>query len=255
MIELARKFREKISAGKPVAGPFAKTCDPAFVEVAGHAGFDFIILDAEHGPHNPYTMQNLIRAAEVSGITPIVRVDKIDETISRMLDVGAAGIEVPQVTCKEEAEAAIALAKFYPQGERGVCRYVRAANYSSMDKADYFKEANDIVVILQLEGQKAIDNLDEILSVKGYDIIFIGPYDLSQSLGVTGQVTHPKVEEKMRQIVAACKERGVAVGTFSDSTENARKWRDAGVQYLSYSVDVGIFYEACLQKRKEILEG
>ena len=179
--------------------------------------------------------------------------DTVGEIISRVLDVGAAGVQIPQITTRAEAEAAIAYAKFHPQGERGVCRYVRAANYSSMDKFRYFQEANENLVILQLEGQKALQNMEEILSVPGIDIIFIGPYDLSQSLGLTGQVTHPQVEGKMREIIAACKQRGIAVGTFSDTIENARKWREAGVQYLSYAADVGIFYEACVSKYQELM--
>lgn len=252
MIDLAKELRAKLAKGAAVAGPFAKTCDPAFVEVVGRSGFDFIILDGEHGPQNPYSLQNLIRGAEVSGVCPIVRVDTVGEIISRVLDVGAAGVQIPQITTRAEAEAAIAYAKFYPQGERGVCRYVRAANYSSMDKFSYFQEANENLVILQLEGQKALQNMEEILSVPGIDIIFIGPYDLSQSLGLTGQVTHPQVEEKMREIIAACKQQGIAVGTFSDTIENARKWREAGVQYLSYAADVGIFYEACVAKYQEL---
>ncbi len=103
---------------------------------------------------------------------------------------------MPQITNAKQAEEMIKLAKFAPSGMRGVCRFVRAANYSSMDRFEYFKEANESIIILQLEGQEAIDNLEDIIKVEGIDIVFIGPYDLSQSLGVGGQIDHPAVEEK-----------------------------------------------------------
>jgi len=96
-----------------------------------------------------------------------------------------------------------------------------------------------------LEGQQAVSALDEILEVEGIDIIFIGPYDLSQSLGVPGQTTHPLVIRQMREITEKAQKKGIIIGTFTDSTETLKLWMDAGVQYLSYSVDVGIFCNAC----------
>lgn len=196
-------------------------------------------------------MQNNIRAAQVSGIVPIVRVSNY-ENISKVLDIGAAGVQIPQVSDAAEAKRAVREAKYFPEGERGVCRFVRAAHYSAMDRTEYFPSANQALVIIQLEGQEAIENLDEIMEVKGIDILFIGPYDLSQSLGVPGQTTHPLVVEQMQKIVARAKEKGILVGTFTDSMETLKMWSDAGVQYLSYSVDMGIFCEACKRIKTEL---
>ena len=103
---------------------------------------------------------------------------------------------------------------------------------------------NEKVTILQIEGQEGIDNIDDILTVDGIDVLFIGPYDLSQSLGVPGEIDNPLVEEKMLEIVDKCKEKNVTVGTFVDTPENAVKWKRLGIKYISYSVDMGIFYEA-----------
>ena len=243
-IDLLRRFRNRI-AGQPVFGPFCKTSDPAFIEVFGRAGFDFVILDMEHGPNSAETMQNLIRAAEIAGVAPIVRVPAGDlEMISRVLDIGALGAQVPQIQSARDVERAVQAAKFAPDGERGVCRFVRAAGYSFMDKAEYFRKANETILIVQLEGQEALDNLDEILAVPGPDIIFIGPYDLSQSLGVPGQVTSPVVVEKTREIVKACLDKGLLVGNFTETPEQAAFWTDQGLRYMSFSVDVGILYEA-----------
>jgi len=113
-----------------------------------------------------------------------------------------------------------------------------------MDKFKYFKSANEeTMIIAHIEGVEGINNLDEILSVPGMDVIFIGPYDLSQSLGIPGQVNHPLVTDKMKEVVSKCKVNKVATGTFADDIETAKSWVSLGVQYMSFSVDVGILYD------------
>ena len=139
----------------------------------------------------------------------------------------------------------VSAARFHPIGERGVCRFVRAAAYSSTAAEQYFINANQSLLIIQLEGKEAIDNLDNMLGVEGIDILFIGPYDLSQSLGHPGDTDHPEVIGIMRKIVEKARAKGKMLGTFTDTFESAKKWKDAGIQYLSYSVDVGIFTDAC----------
>jgi len=243
MKKMTAVFREKLMTR--AVGTFSKTCDPAFIEIMGHAGLDYVIIDLEHGPNTVQTAQNLIRAAQVSGVFPIVRVkENCESVMGEALDIGAGGLQIPQITNKAEAEAVIARVKFYPDGHRGVCRFVRAADYSAKDRFEYFAEANAAVIILQIEGKAGIENIDEILGVKGVDAVFIGPYDLSQSLGLTGRVEHPAVEEKMLEIVKKCGEKNITVGTFADTPANAAKWLKNGVRYIAYSVDVGIFCEA-----------
>jgi len=246
MLQMIESFRAKIVRGEVVTGPFMKSTDPAFVEIAGYAGFDFVILDREHGPGTISEMQNLLRAAQVAGVLPIIRVpDSREISIDKALDVGAMGIQVPSVESAAQAREIVRAAKYAPAGSRGVCRFVRASNYSSIERSAYFRQANRTLVIVQVEGLKGIENLRDILAVEGVDIVFIGPYDLSQSMGVAGQIDHPSVQEKMREVIAAAAQRKVVVGTFVDTVENALKWKKTGVQYLSYSVDAGIFYEAC----------
>jgi 4-hydroxy-2-oxoheptanedioate aldolase len=126
-----------------------------------------------------------------------------------------------------------------------VCRFVRAVKYSGRERSAYFRKANQALVIVQVEGLKGIENLEAILAVQGIDIVLIGPYDLSQARGVTGQIDHPAVQGKMKDVITAAGKKNIVVGTFVDTIENALKWKETGVQYLSYSVDLGIFYEAC----------
>lgn len=244
MNEQTEIFRRKLKNGA-VVGFFSKTSDPGFIEAGGFAGADFVILDLEHGPNSVQSVQNLIRAAQVADIFPIVRVkENCEHIIGEVLDIGAGGVQIPQISSAKEVNAAMERMKFAPSGNRGVCRFVRAAEYSAMDRFEYFKSADRACVILQIEGIDGIHNLSEILQTNAADVIFIGPYDLSASLGLTGQTDHPAVQEKMLEIIKKCGEKGVTVGTFVDTPENAKKWKNIGVKYLAYSVDMGIFHDA-----------
>lgn len=235
-------LKQKVSQGKWVLGPFCKSIEPAIYEIAGLAGFDFVIIDLEHGPISYETAQNLIRTCELVGVSPIVRVPRNEEHyILRALDIGAHGVEVPEINTKEQAERLVEAARYYPEGKRGVCRYVRAAEYSRTTKAEYFKKANaNTLVIAHLEGLEGLKNLDQILEVKGIDLLFIGPYDLSQSMGIPGQVNHPELIAKMGAIVEKAKSKKKLIGTFVESPEEAVTWINHGVSYISYSVDLGM---------------
>lgn len=238
-------LKEALKQGKTVVGPFCKIQDPTIVELAALAGFDFVIIDMEHGPFSIEGVQQMVRAAEARGITPVVRVTENSETlILRTLDVGVKCVQVPQVGKREDAEKVVNATLFHPKGERGMCRYVRAAEYTNIDKADHFGSSNDdILSIVHIEGLEGIENLSEIVKTD-IDVIFLGPYDLSQSCGVPGQVHHEKVVKRMEEAVKIAKASGKAVGTFVETPEDAKKWSDVGVQYLSYSVDVGIVLNA-----------
>lgn len=243
-------LKEKINAGNVVLGPFLKITDPAVVEIAGYAGFDFVIIDQEHGPISTEAAQNMIRAAEAVGIAPIIRVQKNEESVLlKALDIGAEGIEVPHISSKTHSDRLRKAVMFAPEGERGVCCYVRSAEYSRINKnnalkAEYFKRTNSkILVIGHIEGVEGIRNIEEILMEEVIDVIFIGPYDLSQSLGVPGQVDNPLVEEKMKEIIDGAKNKKKSIGTFVDNEQDAKKWISLGVQFIAYSVDVGILYD------------
>lgn len=252
MKEKIRKFKEKLN-NEGVIGIFSKTCDPAFIEIMGYAGADYVIIDLEHGPNSIQNAQNLIRGAQICGVVPIVRVKESCESVmSEALDIGAIGIQVPQITTKSDAQNVMNKTKFAPLGERGVCRFVRAANYSSKDRFEYFKDENEKITVLQIEGEDGIKNLEEIITVDGIDVIFIGPYDLSQSLGIPGDIDNPLVEEKMLEIIEKCKTKNITVGTFVDTKENAQKWKKLGIKYISYSVDTGIFYDTVTDIIKNI---
>jgi 4-hydroxy-2-oxoheptanedioate aldolase len=239
-------LKERLGRGEVCFGPFAKLTDPAAVEVLALAGFDHVIIDMEHGPVSVQAAQDLIRAAQLRGMAPVARVPRNDASdILRVLDIGAEGVHVPQIATAEDARAAVEACYFHPEGTRGVCRFVRAADYAARPAQEHFAEANRRTLpVLHIEGQEGIANLPEILSVPGIGVVFVGPYDLSQSCGVPGQVQHPMVIERMRHAVGLARDRGAVVGTFIEDAEGARIWAGAGVQYLCYSVDVGILMAA-----------
>lgn len=239
------KFKERLKNGEKLFGPFINMNYPAVVEVAGMAGFDFCIIDNEHGEIPVEGTLDMIRACKLAGIPSIVRVyEGNPELIDKALDLGADGVQIPNIGSKEAAEIAVSAAKFAPEGSRGCNRYVRAGKYGSIDKADFFGKANDeTAVILQVEGQDGVQALSDILKVKGFDVLFVGPYDLSASLGIPGQVNHPKVIAQMEEIMRQAKEVGVAVGFFCDDVATAVEWKNRGVQYVSFSSDIGQLYE------------
>lgn len=239
-------LRQALAEGRVVLGPFCKLSAPQHMEIFGHAGFDFVILDCEHGPMSTETVENLVRAAEVTGLQTLVRVPQNEPAlINRMLDLGATGIIVPHVSTPDEARRLASAARYVPDGERGLCRYVRAAKYSKTDRYRYLEEANrDVIVVAMIESSEGFRNLPGILATKGLDAVFVGPYDLSQSLGIPGRAEAPEVERTMAAIVAQAKQAGVAAATFVESPEGAKKWAEAGVQIISYSTDVGIILAA-----------
>lgn len=247
-------MQKKLRENKNVVGPFLKIASPEVVEIMGRAGFDYVILDCEHGPLNVLQGQDMVRAAEVVGMSTVIRVGANDPVmISRALDIGADAVQIPQIGSKEDAERAVKAAKFAPQGQRGVCAGVRAAQYSHLDKHDYFKKANEeTMIIIHIEGEQAVNNINEILSVDGIDIVFLGPYDLSQSLGISGQVDNPKLIEMMESIAKKAKDKGKIVGVYVDDVETAKKWMDLGVQYISYKADTSIIYKACKETVAEL---
>lgn len=242
-----KSFKDLLQEKDTVYGVFCKTNDPFFIKVLGKSGFDFVILDNEHGPNAVRETFPLVMTSWATGMYPIVRVGKLDDIrIQRILDLGIAGVQIPQIQSKADAESVRRFSKFHPKGRRGMCRYVMAADGGLMEGPDYFRSQNeDVAVIIHIEGQEGIDNLDGIIEVEDIDVIFIGPYDLSQSLGIPGQVKDPRVQSAIAEIVGKCRAKNKHVGIYVDDAEGAKRYKDMGVKYIGISVDVNIFAKAC----------
>ena len=241
------KLKRKLARGETVIGPFMNCSYPAFIEIVGLAGFDFAIIDMEHGPLSVQTAEDLCRAAQGVGLDPIVRVRKNDAPqIQRALDIGSAGVQVPQIENGDDARAAVRAARYAPLGMRGMSFFTRAGDYVVNGTEGLVDGLNaEQLVIVHVEGRPGLEHLEEIVEVPNLDVIFLGPYDLSQSFGIPGQVNDPRVVRGMEEAVAKIRAAGKAVGTFAADVKTAKRWADAGVQYISLSVDVGIFASAC----------
>lgn len=239
-----RTLKQRLDRGKTAVGTFVNLDSPAVTEAATLAGFDFTVIDQEHGPLTAETTLAMCATAEQGGGAPIVRVrgNQAPE-IQRALDVGAAGVQIPQVETRADAEAAVDAARFSPEGERGLNPYVRAGEYGGRD--DYTAEQNEsTLVVAHVEGQAGVDKLDAILDVDGIDVIFIGPYDLSQALGVPGEVTANTVIETMTDICDRAQAADKIVGAYADTPAIANEWIDAGVRYVALSVDCAVLHDA-----------
>ena len=239
--------------GDALFGTFCKTHSPQLIEILGYSGFDFCVIDWEHGAYDQNLTENLVRAAEVAGIAPIIRVPSNEPYfLSHALDSGADGVLVPQVMDAEGARKAVKGAKFAPVGSRGTDPSARSAKFSVMPQQEYFRRANEeTMLIIQVEGEAALEELDDILQVPGLDAVFIGPYDLSQSLGIPGEIDHPRVTEAMETVVDKCRSREMMVATFADDATTGRQWARAGVQMIAASVDVHLFLTACQKMQKQ----
>lgn len=235
-------------------GPFVKCPQPEMVEAIGLAGFDFCVLDMEHTPLGPRELYPLVLAAERRGLTPVVRIPANQEAYYKWtLDLGAPYVQVPFIQSAADARYAVEQSHFSPEGSRGLCRFTRAADFSCKPKEEYLTTSNQKTkLILQVEGQAGVSRIDEILAVKGFDTLFIGPYDLSQSLGKPGQIWDPEVVQAMKGIVEACKKAGVRVGTFTDTPEGVRFWAEAGIDMIQYASDLNLFITASRKLFSEI---
>ncbi|MFC1538888.1 HpcH/HpaI aldolase/citrate lyase family protein [Candidatus Latescibacterota bacterium] len=248
-----KTFKELLSEKETVFGIFAKTNDPFYIKVIGKSGFDFVILDNEHGPNSERETYPLIMAAQLAGMHPIVRVGKIsDITIQKTLDLGVSGIQIPQIQSREDAENVRKFTKFHPKGKRGVCRFVAAADGGLMNGDEYALAQNEVAVIIHIEGIEGIQHFDEISEVEDIDVIFIGPYDMSQSLGIPGQVNNPILTKEIEKLVEKCRQKKKHVGIYADNVETAKRYKDLGVKYIGVSVDLNIFGRACSKLAEEL---
>lgn len=227
-------------------GVFVKCPHAEMIETIGLAGFDFAVVDMEHTPLGPRDLYPLVLAAERRGLSLVVRIpSKADEYFKWCRDLDISVIQVPHVETREDALRAVEQSYFSPRGERGLCRFVRAAGFAAMAKETYLQEANDRNhLILQIEGRRGIENLPQIVDAMPREAsIFIGPYDLSQSLGKPGQIWDAEVIEAMDKIVALCRDRGLGVGTFTDTLAGISHWAKRGVSFVEYGSDLHLFLQ------------
>lgn len=241
-------LKQRLRQGDVLIGTLVSLPSAEVVEILAGTGFDWLFLDAEHGAFNPQQTQSMLQA---SGMVPcLIRVPSADEVwIKKALDTGAAGIIVPQVNSAKQARDVIRFSKYSPQGKRGV-GLGRAHGYG-LEFDDYLNRANDeTVVVIQVENKAAIEELEAIIDVDGIDAILIGPYDLSSSLGKTGQLDHPDVVDAISKITEVCQSAGIRLGIFGVNAESVLPYINKGFNLITAGVDT-LFI---IQSAKQTLE-
>jgi 4-hydroxy-2-oxoheptanedioate aldolase len=245
-------LRERIQQAQPMIGMFSVMGNIEVIELIGLAGFDFVVIDMEHGPLGIQAVVPLILAARSRQLTPIVRVRSNDPAlIGSALDAGAAGVLVPQIDSAEAARALAAAARFAPEGQRGLNPWVRAADFLA-DEGWLARANASVGVTAMIEGRAGFAALPEILRVDGLDAIFLGPVDLAQSMGFGLQSEHPQVVQAVIEAVEAAREHGKAVAVFAPTAEAARRWLERGVAMVAVSEDTAVVGQALRKLRAEL---
>ncbi len=222
-MDYGNPVKQRLAEGKRVLGCFIPQDSAATVEIIALAGFDFVLLDAEHGPISPESAYPMILAAEAHGIPAFARIGQNDkQVILKYLDLGIAGVMVPQVNDAMQAEQAVAATKFAPRGTRGLAGG-RAFEFGLKRPAPEVVRMLDerVLTIIQFEHKDALEELDAMLAVPDLDVLFVGPNDLAQSLGFPGQPGHADVTRMADEVVARAKVRGVKVGTVAPDPASA----------------------------------
>jgi 4-hydroxy-2-oxoheptanedioate aldolase len=232
-------LKRKLKEGKTVFGTWSMTGSATVVEAIGGAGLDFVILDMEHGSMSFETVEHMVRAAEVTGCQPIIRVsDSSEQTILRALETGSRGIMVPHVSTLEQAERIVSACRYTPEGSRGLSPYTRNHGFTHENLVTSLKRNNEETFVgVLVEGTEGIENLERIAGVKGLDLVYTGIYDLSQSVGLPGELNHPRVLQMQKQCVAAVKKKGVAAGSFAKDEAYIRILLKNKFQFIAYSAD------------------
>lgn len=238
---------------KTTLGLFVKCPHPEVIEAIGIASMDFAVLDMEHTPLGARDLYPLVLAAERRRLALTVRLPCREEQYFKwVLDLGVPTIQVPHVQTAYHAQAAINHT-FFPT--RGLCRFVRAADFSEIPGPTYTEGANQRThLVLQIESLRGLNNIRSILEIIApYDVsLFLGPYDLSQALGFPGRIWDERVLAAMNSVISQCKEANVRIGTFTDTLEGIRYWAKRGVDFIEYASDLNLFFGAVKSLRQTV---
>jgi 2-dehydro-3-deoxyglucarate aldolase len=238
-------LKKKLQAGEATVGSWLSVAHPTVAEVMGHAGYDWLIVDMEHGLVSVESVLSLVQAVDSTPATPLVRVPWNDPVIiKQVLEAGPMGLMVPQVNSAAEAESAIRSAMYPPRGIRGIgCQ--RAAGFGACFE-DYLHHGNDeLLVGVQIEHARAVENIGEIVAVEGLGLVFVGANDLSASMGLVGQPRHPRVLEAIEKVLTAARQARLPAGLMASDPDDATRRIAEGFQLVGIGHDVGLLSAIC----------
>ncbi len=249
-------IKKRLQNGELVLGTIiSEVRNPNIAYMLAQCGFEFFIIDNEHGTYNFETISNMIAAARGAGISVIVRIPEIKrESILKPLDAGAAGLLVPMVNNATQAKEVISHAKYPPMGNRGAALRRPHNLYAKVNAGEYLEQANrNTFIAVQAETTESIKNINGIAEVEGVDCIFVGPFDLSISLGIPGQINHPLEKEAIEKVAAACKKHKKVAGILMFDQELLKQWIDKDFRFAVYSSDITMLADAA-SKAVEVLK-
>jgi 4-hydroxy-2-oxoheptanedioate aldolase len=236
---LKNATKAKLLAGETVIGCFVRYAEPSLAEFVALQGWDFLVFDGEHGTLEPREVEDLCRATEVRGVTPIARVPTNQQhLLLRYLDTGIQGVHVPWVNSAADADTAVRGVKYGPRGIRGLAG-TRASDWGmSVPLGEYTAQANrETLVVIHIETLEAVNSIEDYVAIDGIDVLFLGPTDLSQSIGVPGQIQHPDVVAAMERVAEVVVGSEKSLGLFAGTMEMARAWRERGARYITTGTD------------------
>lgn len=234
-----------LRSGQRLRGLFNSLPSPAIVEMCGYAGFDFVILDNEHGSANLETTEHMLRAARSSGIVPVVRCLRHD--ISRVLDMGASGVQIPMVGSAEEARDLVQQVRYPRVGRRGSAFSPRAAGYGAFPGVAHTEHSNaGVALIVMIETPEAVEDAADIAAVAGVDAVFVGPNDLSHAMGFGNNWKAPEVEVAIQRALCAIRDAGNCGGVIALTPEDEAKYAQWGARYFA-STTTGLITHAFQQ--------
>jgi 2-keto-3-deoxy-L-rhamnonate aldolase RhmA len=234
-------IKQALKQGKPITGTMiSEVGSPGVVWIMANAGFDFVFIDMEHGAFDIAQVGDMLKVARLAGIVPLVRIPDLSyHWAARVLDAGAMGIMLPRVETREQAEQLVSFMKYPPVGVRGATTGRGHTDYGGARPQELVRHMNEnTVVVLQIERERAVENIDELLSVPGVDAAVIGPLDLAVSLGEDSMVA-PRVEEAIQKVVDAAKRHNVASGIHIADLDVVLKWHKRGMTVLACDTDMG----------------
>lgn len=234
-------LHDRVATGERLFGTWCNLGSSITVEMAGIAGFDWVLLDLEHGVGDQESLIAQVQAATAAATTPIVRIAWNDPVrFKRVLDLGVSGVMVPYVQTADEAYAAVRAMRYPPDGVRGVASLTRATGFGTAF-ADYFDRANhDLLTIVQIETPTALANVEEIAAVDGVDVLFIGPLDLSTAMGIQGQYSNPHFLDAVDAVTNAARSNGKASGTLVLSPDTLAPMIERGMTFVAMGSDGGL---------------
>lgn len=242
MIDIENRFKRWLQGAgpKPPLGTWLMAAAPATAEAMGYTGFDFLVVDMEHVPIEVSDLTHILRAIGCTPAEAVVRLAWNDQVlVKRVLDAGAQTIMVPFVQNADEARQAVAFAKYPPHGVRGVAAVHRGSRFGRA--SDYLKRANDeVAVIVQLETPDAIERLPEIAAVPGVDALFVGPGDLSATMGHIGNIAHPEVQALIKKAAQDSHRAGKPVGIVGPNPDMVRRFIDYGYDFAAIASDIAM---------------